>query len=123
MGTYNARFVEYYNDGNNPLDLSLNSLRFDGFMTSPAFGFKGDSTCNITIPKEKLVVFYDPSAPDLPNCPGCNCTLTGDNLWCEEAMYIPCDLNSSTSGCGNCTWNTTMVCNAPSTLSFQLCCC
>ena len=109
IAPYTSRFVEFYNDGENPLDLSINNLVFDGFMTSQVFGVTGNPTCNITIPLETFVVFYDPSAPDLPNCPSCNCSLSGTQLWCNDALYIPCDSNSTTSGCGNCTWNYNMV--------------
>ncbi len=47
---YHPRFVEFYNDGatlRSPwLRLSVNDLKFDGFMTSNSFGIT--STGNIT---------------------------------------------------------------------------
>ena len=108
VGTYDSRFVEYYNDGANHLDLSLNNLKFDGFLTSDVFGVFGNPTCNITIPRKTFVVFYDPNAPIYQIVLDVIVRSLGIT-WCGEAMYIPCDHDIATSGCGNCTWNTSMV--------------
>lgn len=111
--TYHSRFVELYNPGDNmTLSDGFNNFEFTGFMTSTAFGTSSGESCNVFIDEEQYVVIYDPNAADLPECLGCNCTLDGSTTQCDEALYIPCDSDPATSGCGSCTWDSTMVCYA-----------
>lgn len=105
---YFSRFVEFYNDGGR-FELSQNDLKFSGLLSSDAFGSSARNECNITVEKGQYIVFYDPSM-DLPECPDCNCTLNATTIQCEDAIYVPCDSDPATSGCGACTWNTLMVC-------------
>lgn len=110
--SYHARFVEFYNPGDNmTLSLGFNNFKFEGFLTSDAFGtYSGEDCTDIFIDVEQYVVIYDPNADDLPECLNCNCTLDGLTQ-CDDALYIPCDSDPATSGCGACTWDTSMVCN------------
>ena len=108
--THHSRFVEFYNpDSGEDIDLTKVNLIFEGFMSSTQFGFGAVGSCSTIIEAGKYVVFYDPTM-DTPICGGCSCTMTGGQLQCDDALYIPCDANAATSGCGSCTWNDTMVC-------------
>ena len=107
--THNARFVEFYNPGGHmDLALNLNNFKFAGLMSSDGFGHVGHADCALNISSEQYLVLYDPSL-DMPECVDCNCTLTAHGgTQCEEAMYIPCDADPTTSGCGACTWDASM---------------
>lgn len=117
--THHSRFVEFFNpvDGED-IDLTKTSLIFTGFMSSTRFGFGvPDTNCTNILSAGKYVVFYDPSA-DRPRCGGCSCTMTGAYLQCDDAIYIPCDSDPQTSGCGACSWDTSMVCFNPLFVPF-----
>merc|ERR1719295_892355 len=91
------------------LSLGFNNFKFEGFLTSDAFGTYSNEDCtDIFIDVEQYVVIYDPNADDLPECLDCNCTLDGLTQ-CDDALYIPCDSDPATSGCGACTWDTSMT--------------
>ncbi len=98
--THQSKFIELYNYGSSPIDLSQDTLKFNGFMTSNSFGTATDGS--------SWTFIYDNNNPfDIPECPNCNCTLSGTPQQCDEALYIPCDNTLSTNNCGKCTWSTT----------------
>ncbi len=104
--TYQSKFIEVYNYGKTAIDLSVDTLKFSGFMTSDSFGTAtANSNCQIIINPKQYLVIYDKSS-DIPDCPNCNCTLSGSpEQQCDEALYIPCDGTLGTNNCGICTWN------------------
>eukprot|EP01084_Bolivina_argentea_P150337 262550_1 len=107
--THQSKFIEIYNYGSSSIDLSQETLKFNGFMVSDSFGkATSGSSCAISIQPKQYLVIYDNNSPfDIPECPNCNCTLSGTPQQCNEALYIPCDGTLSTNDCGTCTWSTT----------------
>ena len=116
--TYEAQFVEFYNPGDSFTLDSITRLKFSGFMTSNLFG--GDN-CNLELPGYEYIVFYNPdNSLDPLECYNCDCTTSGGTSsggLCSNALYIPCNGNTATSGnCGTCTWDASSVC-------FRFLCC
>ncbi len=63
---HKSQFIELYNYGTSPIDLSQDTLTFTGFMTSASFGKETTSSgCTITIQPKQYLVIYDNSLPSL----------------------------------------------------------